>query len=306
MKEGSAMNTRSLIHAATLFAIISVLAAPVARAADPDWKAVEQALGKPGQMQPGDVFRIGMPRTDLTVTVKGVPVKAGFALGSYAAFKQIGDRAMVMGDLVLLDQEVPAVMSGLFAGGLQVTAVHNHLNEMSPHVMYMHYGGHGDAVQMARALRQALSASGTPLGGSAPAPAPTPGPTLDTKAIEQALGRSGRDVGGGVFQVTVPRAEPITEMGHPLLPGMGVVTVMNFQPTTDGKAAITGDFVLIDKEVNAVAKALRQHGVDVTAIHNHALMDTPRLFYMHFWANDDPIKLAQSLKAALDATNSRK
>jgi len=300
------MNTRSLIHAATLFAIISVLAAPVARAADPDWKAVEQALGKPGQMQPGDVFRIGMPRTDLTVTVKGVPVKAGFALGSYAAFKQIGDRAMVMGDLVLLDQEVPAVMSGLFAGGLQVTAVHNHLNEMSPHVMYMHYGGHGDAVQMARALRQALSASGTPLGGSAPAPAPTPGPTLDTKAIEQALGRSGRDVGGGVFQVTVPRAEPITEMGHPLLPGMGVVTVMNFQPTTDGKAAITGDFVLIDKEVNAVAKALRQHGVDVTAIHNHALMDTPRLFYMHFWANDDPVKLAQSLKAALDVTNSTK
>src|SRR5947207_1107486 len=157
MKEKSAMNTRSLIHAATLFAIISVLAAPVvARAADPDWKAVEQALGKSGQMQAGDVFRIGMPRTDLNVTVKGVPVKAGFALGSYAAFKQIGDQAMVMGDLVLLDQEVPAVMSGLFAGGLEVTAVHNHLNEMSPHTMYMHYSGHGDAVQMARALRQAL------------------------------------------------------------------------------------------------------------------------------------------------------
>ena len=284
----------------------SVTAWTLGNAADPDWKAVEQALGKSGQLQDGGVFRIGMPRTDLTVTVKGVPVKAGFALGSYAAFKQIGDRAMVMGDLVLLDQEVPAVMSGLFAGGLQVTAVHNHLNEMSPHVMYMHYGGHGDAVQMARALRQALSASGTPLGGSAPAPAPTPGPTLDTKAIEQALGRSGRDVGGGVFQVTVPRAEAITEMGQPLLPGMGVVTVMNFQPTTDGKAAITGDFVLIDKEVNAVAKALRQHGVDVTAIHNHALMDTPRLFYMHFWANDDPVKLAQSLKAALDVTNSTK
>ena len=158
---------------------------------------------------------------------------------------------------------------------------------------------------MARALRQALSASGTPLGGPAPASAPPGGPTLDTKAIEQALGRSGRDVGAGVFQVTVPRAEAITEMGQPLLPGMGVVTVMNFQPTSDGKAAITGDFVLIDKEVNAVAKTLRQHGVDVTAIHNHALMDTPRLFYMHFWANDDPVKLAQALKAALDQTNSR-
>jgi hypothetical protein len=286
--------------------IVSVGMPTAARAADPDWKAVEQALGKTGQMQAGDVYRIGMPRTDLNVTVKGVPVKAGFALGSYAAFKQIGDHAMVMGDLVLLDQEVPAVMSGLFAGGLEVTAVHNHLNEMSPHVMYMHYSGHGDAVQMARALRQALSASGTPLGAAPAAAAPAPGATLDTKAIEQALGRSGRDVGAGVYQVTVPRAEAITEMGQALLPGMGVVTVINFQPTSDGKAAITGDFVLIDKEVNAVAKTLRQHGVDVTAIHNHALMDMPRLFYMHFWANDDPTKLAQALKAALDQTNSRK
>src|SRR3989449_6556734 len=151
-----------------------------AQGADPDWKAVEQALGKPGQLQPGDVFRVGMPRTDLAVTVKGVPVKAGFALGSYAAFKQVGDRAMVMGDLVLLDQEVPAVMSGLLSGGLEVTAVHNHLNEMSPHVMYMHYEGHGDAVQMAKALRQALSASATPLGtGGAPPAAASQSPGLD-------------------------------------------------------------------------------------------------------------------------------
>lgn len=300
------MTPRFRVYAVMLFALIAALTVPVvARAADPDWKAVEQALGKSGQMQPGDVFRIGMPRTDLNVTVKGVPVKAGFALGSYAAFKQIGDQAMVMGDLVLLDQEVPGVMSGLFAGGLEVTAVHNHLNEMSPHVMYMHYGGHGDAVQLAKALRQALSASGTPLGGAA-APAAASGPTLDTKQIEQALGRQGRDVGAGVFQVTVPRAETITEMGHPLLPAMGVTTVMNFQPTTDGKAAITGDFVLLDKEVNAVAKTLRQHGIDVTALHNHGLMDTPRLFYMHFWANDDPARLAGALKAALDQTNSRK
>src|SRR5881296_249580 len=307
MKETPAMRHPLLKSAIVLVGLTVIFGISTrALAADPDWKAVEQALGKPGQLQPGDVFRVGMPRTDLTVTVKGVPVKAGFALGSYAAFKQVGDRAMVMGDLVLLDQEVPAVMSGLFSAGLEVTAVHNHLNEMSPHVMYMHYSGHGDAVQMARALRQALSASGTPLGAAQAAAAPTAGPALDTKAIEQALGRSGRDMGAGVFQVTAPRAEAITEMGQTLLPAMGVVTVMNFQPTSDGKAAITGDFVLIDKEVNAVAKTLRQHGVDVTAIHNHALMDTPRLFYMHFWANDDPVKLAQALKAALDQTNSRK
>ncbi len=276
-----------------------------ALAADPDWKAVEQALGKSGQLQTGDVFRVGMPRTDLSVTVKGVPVKAGFALGSYAAFKQVGDQVMVMGDLVLLDQEVQGVMAGLFRGGLEVTAVHNHLNEISPHVMYMHYGGHGDAVQLAKALRQALSASGTPLGSSA-APAAAAGPTLDTKPIEQALGRVGRDIGGGVFQITVPRAEAITEMGHPLLPAMGVTTVMNFQPIADGKAAITGDFVLIDKEVNAVARTLQQHGIDVTALHNHGLMDTPRLLYMHFWATDEAAKLARGLKAALDLTNSQK
>jgi hypothetical protein len=300
------MNVHVAKYAISLLVATVIIAGPgLAGAVDPDWKAVEQALGKSGQLQTGDVFRIGMPRTDLAVTVKGVPVKAPFALGSYAAFKQIGSQAMVMGDLVLLDQEVPSVMSSLFAGGLEVTAVHNHLNEISPHVMYMHYEGHGDAVQLAKALRQALAASGTPFGASAPS-APATAPGLDPKQIEQALGRGGRDIGGGVFQVTVPRAEAITEMGHPLLPAMGVTTVLNFQPTVDGKAAITGDFVLIDKEVNPVAQTLLRNGIDVTAIHNHGLMDMPRLFYMHFWATDDPAKLARGLKAALDQTNSQK
>jgi len=296
-----------LMCMAVLFGGAVLLTTPaLLRAADPDWKAVEQALGKAGQLMPGDVYRVGMPRTDLSVTVKGIPVKAGFALGSYAAFRQVGDHAMVMGDLVLLDQEVPAVMSALLSGGLEVTAVHNHVNDVSPHVLYMHYGGHGDAVQLAKALRQALAASGTPLGVAAAAPAAVAGPTLDSKQIEQSLGRQGRDIGAGVYQVTVPRSEAITEMGQPLLPAMGVTTVINFQPLADGKAAITGDFVLLDKEVNPVARTLRQHGIDVTAIHNHSLMDTPRLFYMHFWAADDAAKLAQGLKAALDLTNSKK
>jgi hypothetical protein len=302
------MTSQALRHAILVVGLAVIVSTPeLALAAEPDWKAVEAALGKSGQTQPGGVFRIGMPRTDLAVTVKGVPVKAGFAFGSYAAFKPVGDHAMVMGDLVLLDQEVPAVMAGLFKGGLEVTAVHNHLSDMVPHVMYMHYEGHGEAVKLAAALRQALSASGTPLGGGgSAAAAPASGPGLDTKQIEQALGRTGRAQDGGVFQVTVPRAEVITEMGVELLPAMGVTTVMNFQPTTDGKAAITGDFVLLDKEVNAVARTLVQNGIDVTAIHNHGLKDMPRLFYMHFWANDDPIKLAQGLKAALGQTNSAK
>src|SRR2546422_8319281 len=192
MRETPAMRHPLLKSAIVLVGLAVVVGISArARGAGPDWKAVEHALGKAGQLQPGDVFRVGMPRTDLAVTVKGVPVKAGFALGSYAAFKQVGDRAMVMGDLVLPDQEVPAVMSGLFSGGLEVTAVHNHLNEMSPHVMYMHYEGHGDAVRLAGALRQALSGSATPLGGLLPPPAAV-APTIDTKQIEQALGRSGR------------------------------------------------------------------------------------------------------------------
>ena len=297
------MPSRIVIAGVFLGVLVLAAAGGPALAAAPDWTAVEQALGKTGQLQAGDVFRVGMPRTDLSVTVKGVAVKAGFALGSYAAFKQVGDQAMVMGDLVLLDQEVPAVTSGLLSGGLDVTAVHNHLNEMSPHVMYVHYEGHGDAVQLAKSLRQALSASGTPLGSPAP-PAAAGGPVLDTKPIEQALGRPGREIGAGVFQVTAARAEAITAMGHPLLPAMGIATVMNFQPMGEGRAAITGDFVLLDKEVNPVARTLRQHDIDVTALHNHGLQDSPRLFYMHFWATDDAVKLARGLKAALDQTHS--
>src|SRR6266508_4039122 len=199
--------------ALVLFGLVVIVAAPVvARAADPDWKAVEQALGKSGQLQPGDVYRVGMPRTDLSVTVEGVPVKAGFALGSYAAFRQVDDQAMVMGDLVLLDEEAPAVMSGLFSNGLQVTALHNHLNQVSPHVMYLHYSGMGEAVQLGRALHQALSASGTPLD-MAPAASPPSSADFDTAQLDGILGRSGRLQAGGVYQYGVARAEPLTEAG---------------------------------------------------------------------------------------------
>ena len=271
-----------------------------------DWKMVEQALGKPGQIQPGGVFRIAMPRTDLKVTVQGVDVKPGFALGSYATFKKMGKDVMVMGDLVLLDEEVSGVMAGLLEKGIAITALHNHLNEMSPHVTYMHYSALGDPARLATALREALSASGTPLG-TAPTPggAAAGGPEIDQKQVEAALGRGGR-MNNGVLQFGVARAEKITENGMDLLPAQGISTALNFQPTGDGKAAITGDFVLIGREVNPVAKALREHGIQVTALHNHALADNPRLFYMHFWANDDAVKLARGLKAALDLTISKK
>lgn len=276
----------------------------VAKQADIDWSAVEQALGKSGQMMPGDVFRINMPRTDLNVTVEGVPVKAGFALGSYAAFKPMDDgsgSAMVMGDLVLLDEEVQGVMSGLFDNGLQVAALHNHLNEVSPHIMYMHYEGMGDPVELASGLHAALAASKTSLG---PTPAAAPGgPQLDADVIQSTLGHTGQ-VNNGVLAISVPRAETVTENGVQLEPAMGVTTAINFQPTDGQKAAITGDFVLTGSEVNPVASTLKANGIEVTAIHSHALADQPRLFYMHFWANDDPSKLATALRSALDQTNS--
>src|SRR5207244_13490603 len=206
--------------------------APARQAADVDWSAVQDALGRPGTMMPGDVYRIGMPRTDLKVTVNGVSVQPGFALGSYAAFKQFDDGAMVMGDLVLLDEEVNAVMQGLFDQGFEFSALHNHLNNMSPHVMYMHYEGHGDALQLAQGLHQALAPSATPLSPAVPPPpaAPPSGPQLDMGTLDGILGYSGR-ANGSVVQYTIARSETIVEMGHQLLPSMGVATAINFQPT---------------------------------------------------------------------------
>jgi hypothetical protein len=284
---------------------LSVRAEVAQQSSDIDWTAVQQALGKSGTMMPGNVFRIGMPRSDLNVMVEGVPVKANFALGSYAAFRPLDDgsgQTMVMGDLVLRDEEVPGVMSGLFDNGLQATALHNHLNQVTPHVMYMHYEGMGDPIHLATSLHAALSASGTPLGPVAPAPAYT-GPQLDRDALQSILGRAGTQGDNGVVQFSIPRAESITEDGMPLPPAMGTAIGINFQPTDGGKAAITGDFVLVAEEVNPVASTLRANGIEVTALHNHALGDQPRLIYMHFWANDDPSKLATGLRAALDQIN---
>jgi uncharacterized protein DUF1259 len=218
-------------------------------------------------MMPGDVLRVGMPHTDLKVTVNGVPVQAGFALESYAAFKQYDDGTMVMGDLVLLDEEVNGVMQGLFDQGFAVSALHNHLLNMSPHVMYMHFEGHGDAVQLAQQLHTALSSSATPLSPAVPPPpaAAPSGPQIDVAPLDTAPGYAGK-VNGSIVQYSIGRSETITENGHQLLASMGVSTGISFQPTGPETAAITGDFALINTEVNPVAQALRSNGIDVTGI----------------------------------------
>src|SRR3954469_6189822 len=268
-----------------------------ARAADAAWDAVAKAIGRPGTEAPGGVYRVGIPRSDLTVTLDGVQIKPALALGSYLAFKKTGKEAMVMGDLVLLQEKVNPVMKKLIEQGLQITAIHNHLLRASPMVMYMHYQGHGDAGKLAAAVRSALAESKTPL--EAPAkPASPPQIDLDTGAIEKALGAKGTP-NGGVLQFNIARAGKITEHGTELPIGMGMGTVINFQPTGAGKAAITGDFVITGNEVNPVLRALRENGIEVTALHSHMLDEQPRLFFMHFWANDDTQKLADGLKAAL-------
>src|SRR6266478_1818151 len=277
-------------------------ASGLAFAADDSWQArVGEALGKPGTQTPSGVYRVGFPRTDLKVTLDGVALRAGFALGGWLAFEKMGEQGMVMGDLVLTMDEVNPVMTKLASAGIDVTALHNHLLRNQPFTMYMHVLGHGDPVKLAAALHTALTESKTPLV-AAPTPIEPPEIDFDTAAVDQALGAKGTN-NGGVYQFSIPRAEPVTDGGMEIPAAMGSANAINFQATGGGKAAITGDFVLIAKEVNPVAKALREHGIEVTAIHNHMLDDQPHLYFMHFWANDDARTLAGGLKAALAYIN---
>ena len=282
---------------------VAIASSPVrAQSSTANWAPVEEALGRKGAMQPGDVIKFSFPRSDLAVTVGGVTLKPALALGGWLAFKETAKgQAMAMGDLVLTDDEVSAVMRALQSGGVEQTALHNHLLNESPHVMYMHVSAHGDATKIARTLHDALALTRTPLGPAATPSAPSAA-DLDTAGIANALGVRGK-LNGIVYQVSVSRKEKITEMGNEVPPSMGVSTAINFQPTGGGKAAITGDFVLRGSEVNPVLRALRDHGIDVTALHSHMIDEEPRLYFMHFWANDDAVTLAKGLRAALDKTH---
>ena len=279
--------------------------ASLAQAQPTQLAGVAQVLGRPGAAQPGDVLRFSFPRSDLTVVADGVTLKPAFALGSWVAFKPMGPRtAMAMGDLVLLEDEIGPVMRALQAGGVEQTALHNHVLRESPRVMYMHISAHGDATQIAQAIRSALASSHTPTGAPS-APAAASATDLDTAGIATALGRAGM-LNGVVYQVSVPRSERIVQDGHEIPPSMGVATAINFQPTGGGKAAVTGDFVMQAAEVNKVIRALQAHGITPTALHSHMIGESPRLFFMHFWGNDDAVTLAKGLRAALDQTASKR
>jgi hypothetical protein len=262
-----------------------------------DWSAVDQAIGRKGAPQPGGVMKYSFPRSDLQVTASGVQIKPALALGGWVAFKRVGGgQAMALGDLVLTEDEVAPVMRALQQGGVEQTALHNHVLMEQPRVMYMHIMAHGDEVKIAQALRTALGQSKTPM--EPPAASAGGAIDLDTAAVARALRVSGK-VNGGVYQVSVPRRETVHDGGREVPPSMGLATAINFQPTGGGKAAITGDFVLAASEVNPVIRALQENGIEVTALHSHMLTEQPRLFFMHFWANDDATKLARGLRAAL-------
>ena len=282
---------------------VAALMAATPALADPNWGNVDSALGRSGTVQPDGVHKYSFLRSDLTVMLDGVKLKPALALGSWLAFEPMGNTAMVMGDLVLAQDEVNPVMSRLLQSGLTVTALHNHLLRSSPGTMYMHVHGSGDAVMLAAALRSALSLSKTPL---MPPAASSPPPTLafDTARLDKLIGWPGK-ANGGVYQFSIPRPEPIVDAGMRVPPSMGLAIALNLQATGAGKAVGTGDFVLLQNEVDPVLRALRGANIEVTALHNHLGQEQPRLFFMHFWANGEAAVIATGLRKALDATSVR-
>jgi hypothetical protein len=267
-----------------------------------DTAAIDRAIGKSGQAMAGDVYRVSFPRSDLNVSVGGVKVKPGFALGSWAAFKANGNSAVAHGDLVLTGTEINPVISALQQHNFDITALHNHLINESPSVMYLHFWGKGDAATLAASVKDALSKTKTPVTAPPPAPTATSGAAqsddLPADAIQQAIGVKGT-VTNGVLALSVPRPETIQMMGVTLPPSMGMATAINFQSAGGGKVAATGDFVMIADEVNRVARQLRQHNIAITALHNHMLHGSPELYFMHFWGEGNANEVASGLKAAL-------
>ena len=270
---------------------------------DSDWKPVTDILGRTGKLGDNNTaYRVTLTRNDLQVTSYGVAIKPGLSLGGYAVFVRYpNNQTLLMGDLVITETEVPKVTDALQAHGISQTALHKHLLEQSPPVWWTHIHGMGDATQLAQGLKAALDT--TSIGPATPPLAQQPPVDIDVNGVQQALGRKGTQ-DSGLLKYSIPRKDQIVEDGH-VLPAatLNLTTVINFQPVGDGRAAINGDFILTDPEVQKVIQALRAGNIQIVELHNHGLTEQPRLFYMHFWAVDDAVNLAKALRPALDATN---
>ena len=260
---------------------------------------IAKAMGREGDLT-GEMYKVSFPRSDLAVKVNNVAIKPALSLIAWAGFIKSGSTAITYGDLVLLEDEINPVISKLEEGGVEVSALHNHLLHETPRIMYIHFVGRGDEVEMAKGIREALALTKTPLVSSPSRPETKP--EIATE-IERIIGYQG-SMGGDVFHITVPRNEVHVMTMGTMLPGsMGMNTPFNFQ--LDGKnAAISGDFMLLPHELNPVIKELRASGIEVASIHNHLLDNQPPMVFMHFWAYGDAISLAKGLKAALDRVGS--
>ena len=255
---------------------------------------IVKAIGKEGDLT-GEMYKVSFPRSDLTVKAGNVVIKPALALINWAAFIKSDNSALSYGDLVLLDEEVNPAISKLEDSGIELSALHNHLLHENPRIMYIHFVGRGDEVEMAKGVREALAVTKTPLYPITSGPETKPDLA---KEIEGIIGYPG-SMGGGVFHINVPRNDiHVAAMGAAIPGYMGMNTPLNFQ-LEGNNAAINGDFILRPAEVNPVIKVLRANGIEIASVHNHMLDEEPRLIFMHFWAYGDAVDLAKGLKAAL-------
>ena len=260
-----------------------------------DFSVIEKALGVAGQMQDG-AYVVRFPRSDLKVTISSDPVPTALGFGSWTAWKETGMGMMVMGDIVLLEKEVNPFISALAEANINITALHNHFFFDEPRIMFMHIGGMGDPAVLARAIRTAISKTGTPLAPAAASTSPPP-LSLDTKRLEQIIGHPGQ-AGGGVFKITLGRSG-VKMSGIEVTSSMGLNTWAAFMGT-DERAHVAGDVAMIANEVNRVIRVLMKGGINLTAVHNHMLDEDPRIFFLHYWGTGSAEKLAETLRAAFD------
>jgi hypothetical protein len=266
-----------------------------------DWDAVGAAIGVTGSAQAAGVERYDLPRPDLKVMIGKVRLKPAFALGGYLVFLPMAGTtsAMMMGDLVLAESEIERVMLKLEQGGVDVTAIHNHLLWEKPSVKYMHVEAMGDAVHFAQVVHDALATTKTPLRTAAASSADQQ-VDLDTASLDQAIGVAGK-VSGGTYKFSIAPKYTVTSGGMTVPASMGTSTAFAFQPLGKGKAAITGDFALLGPQVNPVIRALRANGIFVTALHSHMIDSQPTVFFMHFFATGGATALARGLRVAVDS-----
>jgi hypothetical protein len=287
---------KPIVVAAFLISSFSALAR--AQEVPAPYQQVLTALGRQGDFK-DDVLKVNIPRNDLTVTVAHVKTPTPFGFGGWIAMtKGTGGMDVMMGDLVLLQDEVNPVMSALLENGLEVTALHNHFFWDDPRMFYMHVHGHGTPADLARKVKPALDLIGRAATPAPAAAAPAAPAALNTAALANIVGAAGEQT-GAVYKITIGRADlKLTEMGAPINARMGLNTWAAFVGT-DAEAAIAGDIAMLAGEVTPVLKALRQNGLSVVAIHHHMTDTSPTIFFLHYWGTGPADKLARGFKAAL-------